>query len=177
MLVKKVGLSLFFFFSTSVGATSDWYQWSKVGQADFSVFIWDIYVSQLLSEEGTVNIQKPFAEQNIALVIQYKRDITATKLLEATEDQWHGLGYPDDEIKHWSKNLAQVYPDIEEGDSLSYVSRSGAASFYFKAVGANEWNKVSNDLSPEFTNAFLSIWLSDDTQYPQQRQKLLGENK
>ncbi|MCE0496243.1 chalcone isomerase family protein [Vibrio salinus] len=173
---QLLSLSLLFF-STVCLSREDffWQQWTKQGEAEFSYLFWDIYSSSLRFQSEEVVPEKPLSEQNLALVIRYQRDIKGEKLVEATKDQWEQQNYTHDQLDRWLEQLSSIYPDVTEGDSLAFVVLDKRGYFYFKPVHSPDWVKIGQSFSPAFSDAFLSIWLGEKTEYPAQRQQLFGE--
>lgn len=155
----------------------EWPQWSPMGKADFSFVFWRIYTSTLLSKTGNIDVKVSYSRQSVALIIEYHRDISASQLLEATSDQWLALKFDSGQIAIWLKALSRIYPEIVEGDSLAFVVENDVGQFYFRPRNETQWRKLGLDVERGFVDAFISIWLSEKTEYPRQRQQLLGKEK
>lgn len=163
--------------ATTAKESTIWQHWTKQGQAEFSYLFWDVYSSALFSELMEVETEHELSAQNLALVIRYQRDIKGKRLVEVTKEQWEKQQYSHVEMAQWLTELQRIYPDVTEGDSLAFVVRHKQGQFYFKSNHASEWEKIGMLFSSTFANAFLAIWLGEETEYPQQRRQLLGEQQ
>ncbi|TFH92801.1 chalcone isomerase family protein [Vibrio ouci] len=152
----------------------DWRKWNAVGQAQLTMLFFDIYQSQLLTPTGSYAVGQDITPHPLALSITYQRDISRSQLLEATQEQWQKLGYTDNTTQAWVGQLEAIFPDISKGHNLTYVTDGSQGEFFYtsdlasmKSIGTVE-EELMND-------AFLAIWLSPKTDYPQLRQNLIGE--
>ncbi len=152
----------------------DWKQWPAVGKAELRWFVFDVYTSELRSESGRYQENQRPVDQNLVLKITYRRSIDAEDLLEATQEQWLHLGYAQTDIEQWSKVLAEIYPSVSEGDELSFVIHNQQGGFFFRKRTQADWQSLGEIKEPLFSNAFISIWLSPETEYPRLRQQLIG---
>ncbi len=156
--------------------TTAWESWPTVGQATLSWFLFDIYNSELKSPTGRYLQGSDITPHPMALSIVYRRDITKQQLIEATAEQWLHLGYSQESQKPWLKQLNSIYPDIKEGERLVYITDGAAGEFHF--YGKNKPSQRLGEVeSEQFNDAFLSIWLAPETEYPKLRAKLIGMRK
>ncbi|GGD66315.1 chalcone isomerase family protein [Lacimicrobium alkaliphilum] len=136
----------------------------KVGEARLTVWFWEIYQSSLYTPSGEYKANS----YPVALKIDYLRDIKAEDLVDATEEQWQKQGRDKEKVSLWLERVEQIWPDIQEGDELIFlVNENKKGHFYYNQqhIGAIE--------DETFSSAFLGIWLSPDTQYPELREKLI----
>ncbi|WP_077649538.1 hypothetical protein [Salinivibrio kushneri] len=156
----------------AVGTTTSsmiWQSWPQVGEATLTWGWWTIYQSSLRSPTGRYQAQAPHA-----LVITYARDISDQRLMKATKDQWEHLGFTETQRARWEKALDKAWGDIEEGDRLAFVRHAQKGIFYAQPKGES-WQTTLTVDDTELADAFLAIWLSEDTDYPDHRRALLGE--
>lgn len=136
---------------------------NKVGEGEMHYLFWTVYSAELYRSANST------ADAEQALRITYFKSISQRDLIDATLDQWHHLGYEPAKIAQWIRPLTQIWPSVEPGDKLTFVSsNSGESQFYFdgKPIGAIQ--------DPTFSAAFLDIWLSERTTEPKLRKQLLG---
>jgi len=139
--------------------------YSVVGQGNMRWFMINLYEARLLSEDGRyLPNQRP-----VALEISYKKRIRKSSLIGATKSEWQRMSvvYSPD----WLAGLNAFWPDVDNGDVLTlHVDSDGVSVFYFnqKQIG------TIND--QDFSQAFLSIWLSDKSSNQRLRNKLLGKS-
>ncbi|USD66686.1 chalcone isomerase family protein [Vibrio sp. SCSIO 43136] len=154
----------------------NWNGWPTVGTSVLSWLFFDIYQSELKTPDGFYQESSDVTPHPMALSIHYLRDIPKDKLLEATHDQWIHLGYGQKQADEWIGKLEVIYPDIQQGDSLVYVTDGKAGQFIYYSDKAQP-QVVGNINSETLNDAFLSIWLSPDTEYPKHRAQLLGQSR
>lgn len=155
-------------------SNSDWRAWDKVGQAQLTMFFFDIYQSQLLTPTGSYAVGQDITPHPLALSITYQRDISRRQLLEATQEQWQKLGFTDNATQAWSAKLEGIFPDISEGHNLTYVTDGIQGEFFYTSDLAS-MKSIGTVEEESMNDAFLAIWLSPDTAYPKLRQNLIGE--
>lgn len=153
----------------------NWSNWTRVGQAQLTMLFFDIYQSKLLSPDGRYVLGQDITPHPLALSITYQRDISQQQLLDATVEQWHKLGYDPHITTQWVARLESIFPDIEEGNNLTYVTDGAKGVFYYSQpqAGAQPIGLIEEEA---FNDAFLAIWLSPDTEYPRLRERLIGRN-
>lgn len=141
-------------------------QLKRVGQGEMSWLFIDLYQAALYSSSGKYQ-DKVYPQ---ALKISYRRDIDKDDLVTATQKQWKKLSLDDALYQPWLKKLTQLWPDIQKGDELVFmVETDGGGLFYHN-------NQLLGGVnSKQFSNAFLSIWLSPKTTEPKLRRQLIGE--
>jgi hypothetical protein len=159
--------------------TEEWNQWAVVGEAQLSFLFFDIYQSTLLTPTGGYQLSNDVSPHPLALSITYQRQISQQELLDATIEQWQKLGYSRGETSLWYSTLQEVFPSVEEGHQLTYVTNGESGQFYSRQSDMDSaGGQLIGQIDDESLNdAFLAIWLSPDTQYPKLRENLLGINR
>ena len=148
--------------SASVVAPNDW---KKVGEAELKVLWFRIYEAELLTPNGGFKT----TAGPLMLRLNYKRDIAKEDLLEETKDQLKPFA-SDENIDAWSLRLKKIWPEIKEGDQLSFlIDEAGQGHFFYN----QSW--IGSIPEMVFSHAFISIWLSDNSSYPSLAKKLRGE--
>jgi hypothetical protein len=159
-----------------------WREWPVVGTAQFSKFFFDIYQVELLTPSGKFNPialsieQYADGDDQLALSIVYQRDISAKQLLDATQQQWQHLGLSEKNVTEWLIVLEPIFPDVVEGDRLTYWVNSQGGHFYLRHTLSGTEQKIGEIQSVPMSKAFLSIWLSPLSEYPKLQQQLIGAN-
>ncbi|BCV37627.1 hypothetical protein TUM17377_29550 [Shewanella chilikensis] len=146
----------------------------EVGRGEMDWWFITLYRARLLTPDGSYQ-PNSFPQQ---LEIQYYRDIPASRLLEATKHQWLHLGYDREQISAWLALLEDIWPDVEQGDRLSFVAsgpQRGHFLFNDKPLAAIVIDESASSEHKRFADAFLAIWLSERSSRPQLRAQLIGE--
>ena len=139
-------------------------KWQRVGKARLRVLFWDIYDSELHTPNGEWQGQGPYQ-----LSLHYLRDITVNQLIEQTDKAWREQGRNHPMQAEWLVRLADIWPDITEGDNLVLsVAASGHSGFWFNG----EFIGAIPDV--DFGPLFGGIWLDPDTPQPALRSQLIS---
>lgn len=163
--VQSIILIFVLLFSPSIYASSLPHKLIKVGEGTMSWMLLDIYRASLYTESGLYR-EGVYPQ---VLTINYLKNINKQRLIKATEEQWLLQGVDTEKVQGWLKLLRQIWPDINNGDSLTfYVAENREGSFYYnqRLLG-----NINND---DFSDAFLAIWLSEKTSEPKLRRQLLS---
>lgn len=168
---RWVTAALALMFSFSAFASTPWAQWQQVGRATLSWGPFEVYHSSLLTPDGKYQAQK----WPQALSIEYLRSIDSQELTKATEEQWQKLGLERDAQKNgWLETVEKTWPDVSNGSEIVFLATATGGQFYSRAPNSVMIVPIGHSFSPEFRDAFLAIWLSPATQYPDLRNKLIG---
>jgi len=147
-------------------STPPWQSMTMVGQGKLSVLFWDIYNAELYTADGTWSENS----RPVALRLVYLRDFKKKQLISETKKQWKKLGFKDEQkMDTWLETLDELWRDVKEEESITlYIDESARSYFYLN----NE--QLGQVEDPEFAQAFLAIWLSEDTSAPEVRKKLIS---
>lgn len=153
----------------------DWLTWRKVGEATLTWGPFMVYTSELRTPDGRYSGQ----EQDQALIITYTRHIDREELVEATREQWQGLGILEREAQSlsWLRMLDDLWPDVEPGTQLAFVFNQKQGQFWYRASTKQQFTPLGAFQTSDFSKNFLAIWLDPHTQYPELRQQLIGGEK
>ncbi|KLV10110.1 chalcone isomerase family protein [Photobacterium ganghwense] len=147
-------------------STLPWQRWPVVGDATLRWGPWVIYDSELRTPNGRYHHQ----DSQLALVIKYQRNIENEDLLTATDEQWQHLGIQAGKRAKWLRMLAQIWPDVKQGDRLIFVLQDRQGVFY------QDNRQIGIISDPEMARSFINIWLSPQTAYPDIRRQLIGQS-
>ena len=138
-----------------------------VGEARLKFLFWQVYDSTLFSNSGTYQELEP----NLALKISYRRKISAEQLIRRTREEWQKMSLLSSQTEEWLLSLEAILPDVDKGDLVILkVDEELASNFYFNG------SFIGRLGSPDFTQAFLNIWLSEKGSYPELQRELTGQN-
>lgn len=139
---------------------------AKVGEARLKFMFWSVYDSRLYTTSG----QYSEGERPLKLEIQYLLDIKADDLLKRTFMEWNDMGRTHPRHEQWRSELANIWTDIESGDTLTLeLDASNRSTF------RHNGEILGHVEDPEFGQQFVDIWLSEDCTRPEIRQSLLGQ--
>ncbi|MEZ9197511.1 chalcone isomerase family protein [Shewanella sp. 10N.286.54.B9] len=152
--------------NTQVNVAADISALKEVGRGEMEWWWFTLYRARLLTVDGEYHQGR----YPMVLEIEYYQEIPSERLLEATVDQWQHLQLDKKRQLQWQASLSELWPDVNEGDTLSLQVLSPKSSqFYFNG-------KPLEEPMPEgFSEDFLAIWLSTQTSRPELRKQLLGE--
>lgn len=136
-----------------------------VGQAELSFFFFKIYKAELLNRPGELErLQGP-----LVLRLTFHRDISHHRLLRETRKRLKGDMTPQ-QRDTWLNQLRDIWPSVEKGEEMSFfMDEAGHGHFYLQG------KHIGSLPEEEFSEAFLNIWLGDDSGYPKLTRKLRGE--
>jgi hypothetical protein len=143
-------------------------QLKTVGKGEMSWLFMDVYQVSLHSANGRYVHQ----EYPQALTIRYQRSFKKEGLIKATAEEWQKMNIDSQKYKPWLAQLLELWPDVNRGDTLTFlVVKNGRGTFYHN-------DRLLGDIeNPNFSSAFLDIWLSKKTSEPDLRRQLIGEIK
>jgi hypothetical protein len=141
--------------------------WKRVGEAELSILWFDVYNAALLSPDGRyLGTNTP-----LILTLNYRRNISQRDLLKETQKQIKKFARTA-QTAQWLSKLSQVWPDIQKGDQLAFwVDQASTGHFFYNK------NWIGSLQDPAFSDAFIQIWLSDKSSYPDLAKKLRGSVK
>lgn len=131
-----------------------------VGRLNFWGFhIYDVTLYRM------ANLSSP----EFALDIKYQKSFSGSSIANRTAEEMKKMGVPDAQATIWGKELTEVLPNIEPGQTLTgiYSPKSGTTLFY-------DGKKIAQFPGVEFSKAFFGIWLDSKTSIPKLRTELLG---
>lgn len=151
---------LFFTGNANASAVDDL---NKRGQGEMSYLFWTLYSAEFYATP---------TNSDRALKLEYYRAIDSKDLVDATKEQWTKLGYSNNNIQRWLQPLYEMWPNVEAGSTLTIrVTEDNISRFYF------DEQPIGTIQDKQFGEAFLAIWLSENTSEPGLRKQLLGLNK
>lgn len=163
--------------SSITADTGSWQQWQTVGEAQLTWFIFDIYKSRLKTPDGQYTVSSDVSPHPFALEIHYQRDVSKQQLLDVTDEQWQKLGFTQSYRQQWISELNTMFPNIKSGDELTYLTDGKTGQLIYRQAGREPHQTVGFVTDERLNDAFLSIWLSPDTEFPKFRQQLIGQEQ
>jgi|SRR5471030_32462 len=170
--MKRLFACLLALLPLAAQANTPWHSWPEVGHATLTWGPFDVYHSQLFTPEGKYRA----AQWPQALAIEYLRSIDRKELVKATDEQWEKLGLlPQAQQNGWAAQVEKIWPDVTDGSQITFLADADGGQFYYRAAHSVLTEPVGEHFTPAFRDAFLAIWLSPTTQYPDLRKALIGE--
>lgn len=160
--------------SCFAASASPLYGLDKQGQGQMNVLFWSVYKAEYFTSSTKLTDTRLKQKHSKALKLTYLRDIKKDELIDATNDQWQhlDLSLPNKDL--WLKKLANIWPDINENDTLTLLVDENKISHFYLTNNEQYFVKQGEIVDGEFAEAFLSIWLAENTSRPDLRQQLLG---
>lgn len=141
--------------------------WEKVGEARLKVGFFPIYSAELYTPDGDYKTE----QQPLKLYLEYERRIRAHHFLKHAKKEWSHQGMSEEDIEKSLKALDGVFPDIQDGESLTLEMKAdGTAQLYYNT------EPTYHVTDPDVAKNLIDIWLSEDTSRPKHRRKLLGDS-
>jgi hypothetical protein len=108
--------------------------------------------------------------QEFALELRYQRSFSGEAIASRSAEEMKNLGVSDTQATAWGKELANILPNVEPGQTIAavYIPKQGTSFFY-------EGKKISQIQGADFAKAFFGIWLDSKTSAPKLRTELLGQ--
>ena len=157
-----------------ISAQPIWLNWKAVGESEFRWGFWSVYQAKLLTPTGQFQVHDGNPVPPIALQLTYQMNFKAQALRDETYEQWRKLGYSSKQIQRWGKILDKAWPDVNDGEQLIFQRTHDQGIFWYRSLHSDfQQYFLTNDL--DFSDAFLAIWLSQSTQYPDLRRELIGQ--
>ena len=115
---------------------------------------------------------KPFTYADPFVVeLVYDISLKGKDIADRSVKEMRAQGISDEmKLKRWGEEMARIFPDIKQGDTLIGVSLPGKEARFY-----NRDKLIATVPDPEFAKAFFDIWLSEKTSEPKLRVKLLGQ--
>ncbi len=127
-----------------------------------------IYEASLWTSDGDFRAIRD--HQNVALVIDYARNIPRARLVDSARTEWARIGLQDPRTEAWCREVAAIWPDVRPGDRItSLVERDGPTHFFFNGQA------IGSIADPDFGPALLEIWLHPNSRSERLRVALTGE--
>ncbi len=166
LLIALMMITLSAFAAAAGSASGPLDGMSRVGKGKMNWLWLELYHASLYTMDGRYQIGR----YPQALEIQYSRDIKAKDLLDATGSEWQKQGVPDAQVQAYLAKLAPLWVDVQRGDTLLLVANDESQGEFF-----HNGQSLGSVNDTGLMQAFLGIWLRDDTSEPSLRAQLLGE--
>lgn len=148
--------------------------WRLQGAGEMRWFGFKLYDARFwlppdATDAATAPLDRPFA-----LELNYAREISSHRLVEASIDEMLRLepkaDAPPERLTAWRASLAVVFPDVRPGDTIVGLRRrDGSAEFYHQG-------RLTGRLADAaLVRRFFAIWLDPGTREPGLRARLLGQ--
>ena len=140
-----------------------------IGQGKYTYWGFDIYNAILWASEATL-VPEQWANQRVALELQYLRDFNGADIAKRSIDEMHAQNaLSKSKAGFWLKTLEGIFPNVAKGQSLTgiYIPNAGA-QFLFDNTVIGEVKDI------ELSKRFFDIWLAPQTSAPDLRKRLFA---
>jgi len=145
--------------------------WALQGKGEMRWFGLSLYEARLwVPSAASSSTRASPPDGHFALELQYARDITSQRLVEASIDQMKRFGAIDEQrLGKWKLALERVFPNVKSGDVIVGVLKPNqGAEFYHQSRLSGRIDDL------DFARTFFAIWLDERTSEPELRKRLLG---
>lgn len=140
----------------------------KLGNSKFTWFGLHVYDAQLWS--SVTGSQFDYKQHPSWLELKYGRDFAGSDIAEQSREEMEKIGgASEDKLKAWEKKLAEIFPNIKKGDTLSALFVPGKVMQFF-----HNGKPLATVNDMELARSFMGIWLDSKTSEPDLRKKLIG---
>jgi hypothetical protein len=143
-------------------------QMQKVGSASFGWFFWRAFEAELWSVNGKFSWEQP-----LALAITYRTDFSADELTAATLEEMERVGvWTRERIATLQEPITQCMVSVSDGDTFMAVSEVDSSVILY--LNQKRQCEISG---PGIKKAYLGIWLSDRSRFPEGTLDLRGRQQ
>ena len=160
MKLKSLLLSILCLFPTALFA-----QWINIGKADYNWGPFHVYSLFLYTENG----QYQENERPLMLSFKYAKPVEGKNFAITLIKEINKLGISKNNTAKWLEELQQNLPDFSPNDTLSYIALADVGYFVLNDT------ILHHEFDSEFNAAFMAIWLSPNSNFPQLREQLLNK--
>lgn len=139
--------------------------WQLAGQGEMRWFGLRLYGAELWLQGPRFD-----PKQAHALKLTYARSFSGERLAASSVEEMRRVGERDEaRLARWQAQMAAIFPDVREGDSLTGVFLPGQGARFY--LGEQLRGEIAD---ADFARAFAGIWLDERTREPALRARLLG---
>lgn len=107
---------------------------------------------------------------DFALNVRYQKSFKGSSIANSSSDEMKKMGVPDAQAATWARELTNILPNIESGQSLTAIYTPKQGTIFY-----HDGKRIGQIASTEFSKAFFGIWLDPKTSAPKLRNELLGQ--
>ena len=157
------------FVPSNVLAENWWYSKMQnpylIGQGTLKIYFWNIYNLKLYSQSEIFNKSK-----NMVLEFEYLRKVSKQSVIDASIIELKKNLIDEKKLILWEKYLQKSIKDMSIGEKAAlYFSPDKQITFFV------EGETAITIKDKEFGNAYVDIWIGENTFKPKLRKKLLGK--
>lgn len=140
------------------------------GQGEYRWFGLKLYDALLWVEDRGLQATAPLAAP-LALELVYARSFKGMRIADASIKEIRKLRIGNDtQHQAWLNAMERIFPDVEEGTRIIGIHHPGTGARFYR--NGREIGRVDD---AEFSRAFFSIWLAEQTSAPALRSALLAK--
>ena len=169
--MKKIFIILYLFLTTLEASETLKEEFSSptiIGEGTLKVFFMEIYDLRLIADSSTFSWQNKFKLDFI-----YTRDLKKDSVIESSiKELRRQSSVSESDIESWQGYLEQSIKPVQEGTHATVLwNPEGHITFHYE-------NYEPTTIKDEgFAQAFLNIWLGEETSQPKLRDELLGNSR
>ena len=142
--------------------------YQTVGKTSFSFLFWDFFDAELRSRSGAFDWN-----QSLALTLTYKTDFSADELTDSTmESMAKVTPWSEPRLSAFRNDVASCMSNVKRGDRFTAYSPSpDEVVLYLNGREHCRWQQ------PGLREAYLGIWLSEQSGFPKETAQLTGRQQ
>jgi hypothetical protein len=135
------------------------------GSGSVGFLFWQFFDADLWATNGRFSWDQP-----LALSLTYRTDFSARELTDSTIEEMARInGWPKDRLSGFRSEIAPCMSDVSDGDRFTAASPAPDRIVLF--LNGDERCDLS---MPGLRRAYLNIWLSENSRFPDQSRRLTG---
>jgi len=136
-----------------------------IGSGSVGFLFWRFFDAELWGNKGGFDWDSP-----LALSLTYRTDFTARDLTDSTLEEMARInGWPERRLADFRAEIAPCMANVKPGDRFTAASpHPDRVVLYFNGV------RLCELAMPNIRRAYLGIWLSSDSRFPEQSRRLTG---
>lgn len=136
-----------------------------VGSSSVGFLFWDAFDANLWAPEGRFSWERP-----AALSLTYRTDFSKRKLTDSTIKEMKRIaGWKPERLADFRANIAPCMSDVVAGDRFTAASPTPD-----RIVLYLNGEQRCDLTEPGLRRAYLGIWLSQNSRFPDESRKLMG---
>ena len=139
--------------------------WAHTGSASVGFLLWQVFDADLWAPDGRFGWDAP-----LALSLIYRTDFSARELTDSTIEEMERIaGWQPERLAEFRSEIGPCMTDVGDGDRFTAASpEPDRIVLYLNGEQRCELTEAG------LRRAYLGIWLSQNSRFPDESRKLIG---